>query len=302
MQIFLFNWSKLPVYIALLLATVYGGACLLLLFVQEQLIFVPSSEVTVTPQDLELDYEDVWLPIEEDAAASSPEAKIHGWWIESASSSDSSNVLLYLHGNGGNVSANLYQIERFHKLGFSVLAIDYRGYGKSSGPHPNESRVYEDAQTALNYLMGDRGISPDRIFLYGHSLGGAIAIETATRNPNLAALIVQGSFTSMSAAANTQKLYSIFPLDLLVRNEFDSIEKVRSLSMPILFVHGLEDRIIPASMSEQLYGATSAPKQLHLVPEAGHNDVASVMGDDRYFAIIREFLEMVRSQQSIELR
>ncbi|WP_264320424.1 alpha/beta hydrolase [Zarconia navalis] len=254
--------------------------------------------MTVTPRELQLDYEDIWLPV----SSSSPSKveKIHSWWIPATNQSDNSHVLLYLHGNGGNIGVNLYQAERFHKLGFSVLLIDYRGYGKSTGPHPNESRVYEDAETALNYLIRDRGIDPDRIFLYGHSLGGAIAIETATRNQNIAGLIVQCSFTSILETANSRKLYSLFPLNFLLYHEFNSIEKVRSLSMPILFIHGQEDDVVPAYMSEELYAATSAPKQLHLIPNAGHNDVASVMGDKNYFDLIDRFLEQVRVRENLK--
>lgn len=297
MQILLFNGSKLPMSIVLLLSAVYGGICLFLLFFQQRLIFVPSSEVTVTPKELELDYEDVWLPV----PPSSPGEveKIHGWWIPQTKPAEDGKVLLYFHGNAGNIGINLYQAQRFYKLGFSVLLIDYRGYGNSSGPHPNEARVYEDAETALNYLMGDRGIDPDRIFLYGHSLGGAIAIETATRHRDIAGLIIQCSFTSILAAAKSRPTYSIFPLKFLLEPEFNSIEKVRSLAMPILFIHGKEDTIVPSYMSEELYAATSAPKQLHLIPNAGHNDVASVMGDENYFALIRQFLEEFKNSKQI---
>jgi uncharacterized protein len=281
-------------YLGVILAIVYGSACLLLRFVQDRLIFVPSPIVELAPADWQLEAEDVWLTVSSD----SPEEaeRIHGWWIPASPSTNSQNVLFYLHGNSGNLSRNfnLNQIRRFYQLGFSVFAIDYRGYGRSSDRFPSELRVYEDAQMGLRYLTEDRGISPERIFIFGHSLGGAIAIETATHHPDVAGLIIEGSFTSMLEVVNNRKSYAIFPIGWILTHRFNSIEKVASLPMPMLLIHGTEDSIIPAFMAERLYDAATAPKQLYLVPRAGHNDVASVAGEEEYLETVRQFVRQVR--------
>jgi alpha-beta hydrolase superfamily lysophospholipase len=120
--------------------------------------------------------------------------RIHVWWI---AAQPDAKVLLYLHGNGINMGAAVANAHQFHQLGFSVLLIDYRGYGRSEGSFPTETRVYQDAVTAWDYLVKQRQIQPSQIFLFGHSLGGAIAIDLAVQHPDAAGLIVESSFTSM---------------------------------------------------------------------------------------------------------
>jgi uncharacterized protein len=288
-------------YLGVILAIVYGSVCFLLRFVQDRLIFAPSSLVELAPADWQLDHEDVWLTVSSDSQKEAEQ--IHGWWIPASPSANSENVLLYFHGNSGNLSRNfnLDQIRRFYQLGFSVLAIDYRGYGRSSDRFPNESRVYEDAQIGWQYLTETREISPEKIFFFGHSLGGAIAIETATRHPDIAGLIIEGSFTSMLEVVNNRKSYALFPMNWILTQRFNSIEKVKALPIPMLFIHGTEDRIIPAFMSQQLYETATASKQLYLVPTAGHNDIASVAGEDKYLATVHQFVQQVRRQQDVKL-
>lgn len=284
-------------YIGVILTLVYGGACFLLRFVQHRLIFAPSPIVELQPEDWQLDREDVWLAVS--AEAGEDAERVHGWWIPAPSSADSQNVLLYLHGNSGNLSRNynLDQIRRFSRLGFSVLAIDYRGYGRSSDRFPSEARVYEDARIGLQYLIDTLKIAPERIFLFGHSLGGAIAIETAAHHRDLAGLIIEGSFTSMLEVANNRKSYAMFPIEWILTQRFNSIEKVATLPMPILFIHGTEDSVVPSFMSDKMYAAATAEKQLYRVPQAGHNDVAVVAGEENYFEKIRQFVRQVRDRQ-----
>lgn len=284
-------------YVGVILAIVYGSVCLLLRFVQDRFIFAPSPLVELDPADWQLDHEDIWLTVSSDSQQQAE--RIHCWWIPASPSVDTTNVLFYFHGNSGNLSRNfnLDQIRRFYQLGFSVFAIDYRGYGRSSDRFPNESRVYEDAQIGWRYLTETRGISPKQIFFFGHSLGGAIAIETATHHPDVAGLIIEGSFTSMLEVVNTRKHYTLFPIDWILTQRFNSIEKVASLPMPILFIHGTEDSIVPAFMSEKLYEVTTAFKQLTLVPQAGHNDVATVAGEEEYLETVRQFVQQVHVQK-----
>jgi uncharacterized protein len=275
---------------ALILESVFAlyiGACLFLLLGQTRLIFVPCKRIEATPADLELDYQDIWIPV----FSNSPKDEIHGWWIDAPPEAASeSKILLYLHGNSGNISSNLNHARRFQQLGFSVFIVDYRGYGRSGKRFPNESRVYQDAETALMYLLHDRQIPPKQIFLYGHSLGGAIAIETAKRHPEIAGLIVQNTFTSMLEAVRSRKIYKIFPLNWLLNQQFNSLEKIKAIALPILFINGTEDTVIPSYMSQQLYQAAPGFKRLYTVPEAGHNNVAAIAGE-AYLHQVRQFLE-----------
>jgi uncharacterized protein len=204
-------------------------------------------------------------------------------------------VVLYLHGNGLNVGANVEHANRFHRLGLSVFLIDYRGYGKSQGEFPTESQVYEDAELAWNYLVKQRGINPKQIYIYGHSLGGAVAIDLAVRYPQAAGLIVQGSFTSARAMVDFQSsVYRMFPIDLLLTQRFDSVAKVDRLQMPVLFIHGTADTIVPVEMSKKLFDAAPEPKQLYIVPDAGHNNVAELAGD-QYLERVSQFVQQANT-------
>ncbi len=204
-------------------------------------------------------------------------------------------VVLYLHGNGLNVGANVEHANRFHRLGLSVFLIDYRGYGKSQGEFPTESQVYEDAQLAMDYLVKQRGINPKQIYIYGHSLGGAVAIDLAVRYPQAAGLIVQGSFTSARAMVDFQSsVYRMFPIDLLLTQRFDSVAKLDRLQMPVLFIHGTADTVVPVEMSKKLFDSAPEPKELYIVPDAGHNNVAELAGD-RYLERVSQFIQQANT-------
>ncbi|NES80464.1 MAG: alpha/beta fold hydrolase [Moorea sp. SIO2B7] len=283
MQLFV----KLILPIVGLGAIAYLFLCSALLLWQNRLIFFPSSVIENTPDDLGLAYEDVWIPIANDGGKID---HLHGWWINAPSQNN--RVLLHLHGNAENIGSNLGKAQLFHLLGFNVLLIDYRGYGLSQGKFPTEAQVYHDAQMAWDYLIQRRGIKPQDIFVYGHSLGGAIAINLAVKNPEMAGLIVEGSFTSISDMVDHREVYALFPGNFLLHQQFDSINKIKSLQMPLLLIHGKDDDTVPARMSEVLFNAATVPKKLLIVPNAGHNDVASV-GDEEYFVTVRDFCQSV---------
>lgn len=260
----------------------YAGLCGFLWFDQEHFIFFPSTEQSrLTPAAFRIPFEDVWIPV-----SSSPEEKLHGWWIPNPATR---RVMLYLHGNGGNIATNLEHAVRMRNLGASVLIIDYRGYGRSTGRFPSESRVYEDAETAWQYLVHERSINPHEIVIYGHSLGGAIGIELASHHPEAAGLITESAFTSIVDMARNERAYSWLPVGLLVRQKFASLEKVPSLKMPVLFIHGVDDEIAPHRMSEQLYNAAPGVKKLVLIEGAVHEDCA-INGGEKYESAVRSFL------------
>ncbi|ARV63011.1 phospholipase [Nostocales cyanobacterium HT-58-2] len=261
----------LLVLLGVVVVILYFGICIFLFFQQSRFIFFPSRVIETTPEFFHLSYEDVWLRV---PSKSGKVERIHGWWIKA--SQPNAKVVLYLHGNAINIGANVAHAHRFHQMGFSVLLIDYRGYGRSEGRFPNESRVYLDAATAWNYLIDQRQIPPSQIFIYGHSLGGAIAIDLAVKHPNAAGLIVECSFTSIEKVIAYRNNFWMFPVNKILTQHFDSIRKVPNLKIPVLFIHGTADVIVPAFMSQDLYAAAPEPKKLVLVPGAAHNNVTEV--------------------------
>lgn len=272
-----------------MVALIYLSICLYLFSQQTRFIFFPSPVIETTPDFFNLRYQEVWLPV---VSSDQKVERIHGWWIPATK--PDAKTLLYLHGNGINIGANVAHANRFHQQGFSVLLIDYRGYGRSQGS-PTESRVYQDAATAWDYLV--KRHQPSKIFIYGHSLGGAVAIDLAVQHPEAAGLIVDSSFTSIADIAKLQGKFWMFPIDLILNQRFDSISKVRLLQIPVLFIHGTADLQVPAVMSQQLYAAAPEPRQLFLVSGAGHNNTAEIAGV-QYFQAVQKLVEQVRTRQA----
>ena len=269
-------------------AITYLAACIYLYRQQGRFIYFPSSVIETTPKNFNLDFQEVWLPV---TTPLGKVEKIHGWWIPATTIK--AKTLIYLHGNGINIGANAAHAHRFHQMGFAVLIIDYRGYGLSEGSFPSEESVYQDATTAWNYLVKQRQILPSNIFIYGHSLGGAIAINLATQQPKAAGLIVDSSFTSIADVVSSSGQFKLFPVNLLLHQRFESIEKVKLLQIPVLFIHGTDDTVIPVNMSKQLYGAAPNPKQLFIVANAGHNNTAKIAGVE-YFKTVKKFVNQLR--------
>ncbi len=260
-------------------AIAYGILCGALYVGQPRLIFFPDASFKATPATAGLVYDDVWLPVDT--------GQVHGWWIPAAE--PTTPVVLYLHGNASNIGDLVNRALHYHRLGISFFAIDYRGYGRSSGPFPHEDQVYADADAAWRYLTDTRGIPPEAIVLHGQSLGGAIATEIAVRYPETAGLVLESAFTSMSAIVRHHTPVQLVPLEAMLTQRFDTLTKVRSLQMPILIMHGTTDQTIPVEMSQALYQAASEPKELQLIPQADHNTVSQV-DETLYYQTIHHFV------------
>ena len=261
-------------------ASIYIAVSLLLLWGQKRLIFIPDSQIRATPEKYQLDYQDIWIDIKQE--------KIHGWWIPSTQ--ESAPTILYFHGNASNNGDVVDNAAIFHQLGLSVLLIDYRGYGKSSPTFPNETIVYQDASSAWQYLTETRQIKPNNIFVYGHSLGGAIAIDLANKQPNMAGLITEGTFTSIKDTGSYNPVFKLFPLGLIVTQRFDSISKISSLQMPLLMFHGDDDEIIPPQMATQLYDNAPQPKKLVFISEAKHDNLHKT-DNPEYISNLKNFID-----------
>ena len=203
---------------------------------------------------------------------------INAWWWPA--SEPGAPAVLYLHGSRWNLTGQLFRIEQLREFGFSVLAIDYRGFGKSDGDLPSEDSVYEDARVAWERLAQ---LQPDaaKRFVYGHSLGGAVAIDLAAHLSGEATqsgtavpvrgLIVESSFTTLADIARALT-YPWLPVQLLLSQKFDSLEKIGRVRMPVLIVHGAGDRYVPSSFSLALYDAAPEPKKLLLIDGGTHNN------------------------------
>jgi alpha-beta hydrolase superfamily lysophospholipase len=269
------------------IAVASAAGCAYLDTKQREWIFRPQRDLHSTPASYGLPFEEVWLTVAGDGDGA--RERVHGWWIRGPDAT--APTLLYLHGARWSLSNNLFRIQRLHRMGFAVLAIDYRGFGRSDGELPSEAQAYDDAQAAWQHL---RLLEPDprRRFAYGHSLGGAVAIELATRNDDVAGLIVESTFTSMADMAEKMG-YGNFPIGLVLTQHFDSLAKVGAVKAPVLFVHGTSDRFVPAEMSERLYAAAPEPKRLLLVESGNHSNVSSV-AFEKYQAAVRDFLALVK--------
>jgi fermentation-respiration switch protein FrsA (DUF1100 family) len=218
---------------------------------------------------------------------------IHAWWWP-ASQADAPAVL-YLHGSRWNLTGHLFRLEQLRSLGFSVLAIDYRGFGKSLGELPSEASVYEDARIAWDHL---KSLQPDasKRVIYGHSLGGAVAVDLATDLDRSAAddagaraLIIESTFTNLADIA-TEVADTPWPIRWLVSQKFDSIDKIDQVRMPVLIVHGTADPYVPSRFSEQLYEAAREPKRLLLIEGGTHNNSMRI-GRREYRQALDELLD-----------
>lgn len=232
---------------------------------ERSLVFRPVTEQWSGYSPSILHEQDVWIPVGE-------EERLHGWWLESPGAA---YTLVYFHGARVNLSGSVYRLRAFRRAGYHVLAVDYRGFGRSSPRLPSEASVYEDARAAWRWLDA-RGNDRRRRILYGHSLGGAIAAEVALRERGAAALVVESAFTSVE---------DMTVLGSLVTQRLDLLEKLQQLELPVLVVHGAEDGLVPPEMAHRLYHAARGPKKLLLVEDAGHRLVALQAGDELYEAL-----------------
>jgi len=271
-------------------ALCYGLACAVLWGAQRYLVFEPDRTLHAMPSDYSFPVRDVAVPGE-------PGQTLDGWWIPAAR--PDSKVVLYLHGNDGNLSTSMDGIVALRELGYSVFMIDYRGYGASGGGFPSERGVYRDAQAAWDYLVQVRSVNPREIVIYGHSLGGAIAIELALHHPEAAGLVVESSFTSILDMARLEARYGVLPVGLFLNQRFDSIAKVGRLALPVLYIHGTADEIVPFEMGKALYTATPTARGFVAVPAGRHEDNAVIGGAELRSAIGRFVGGVTRTNRDV---
>jgi fermentation-respiration switch protein FrsA (DUF1100 family) len=264
----------------MLLVAVAAGILLVVVtlrVIENQLIYFPPRypEGFPSPQIVERDGEEVWLLT---ADGVSINAFYH-------SNPESKQVLLWFHGNAENIGYGLEHLRALAKIGVNILAVDYRGYGKSEGK-PDEAGVYQDADAAYDYLVKQRHFRAEDIIIYGHSLGGAVAVDLASRRA-CGGLIIQSSFTNARAMA--RRMFAIPLIEYAAKSRFDSLRKIRDVHAPILIVHGTRDEVVPFEMGQQLFAAAPAPKRFYPIEGAGHNDIMEV-GGEPYMECLQRFV------------
>ena len=237
---------------------------------QRSWIFQPSDRSWGGSASDAVGMQDVWIGF--DSEVSGAPARLHGLWLP-ADHPAASPVLLYLHGARWNVEGSAPRIRRMQELGFSVLAIDYRGFGKSTAGLPSEDMAYEDARQAWDWLAARYPQRPRYIF--GHSLGGAIAIDLAAKVPDERGTIVEGTFTSIPDVASTMK-WGWLPIGPLITQRFDSVHKVANLGAPLLVVHGDKDNLINIELGRKLYDAAQGRKRFLRVEGGSHFSTMAV--------------------------
>jgi len=242
-------------------------AALLVRILENRLIYFPPRypQGFSPPESYGLQVEEVWV-------TASDGAKLNAWFLPNATSP---KVLLCFHGNAENIGYGLGRLKVFARLGVNLLALDYRGYGKSEGS-PDEAGVYRDAEAAYRYLVEGRGFEPKNIILYGQSLGGAVAIDLASRRA-CGGLIVESSFTSAREMA--RRMFLIPLLEYVPKSRFDCVAKIANVRAPSLIIHGTRDEVVPFSMGQKLYQAAPEPKSFLPIQGAGHNDILLLAGD-----------------------
>ena len=252
---------------------------------QRQWIFQPSDRAWGGSNRDMSGLEDIWIPLTE-SKAGGEKKKLHALWMPAAS--PNAPVMLYLHGARWNVSGSVPRIRRMHSLGFSVLAVDYRGFGQSTNELPSEASALEDAQAAWQWLAR-KAPKSDR-YIFGHSLGGAVAIDLAAKVRDERGTIVEGTFTSIADVVGTFK-WGWLPVSPLITQRFESVRKVADIQSPLLVVHGSADKLIPAELGRKLYEAAPGPKKFVLVNGGTHHDTNS-RGMAQYRDSLRELFKL----------
>ena len=223
------------------------------------------------------------LPLEDVWFQAADGVRLFGWYVDVQADRP---VMLWCHGNAGTIINRLENLKLLYRLGLSVFLFDYRGYGRSQG-RPSEEGLYQDALGAHDYLTRTRMIHPERIIIFGRSLGAAVAGELAVQKP-ATGLILESAFPSIEAVAKFH--YGGLPVHWLLGADFTLIDRLPHLSLPKLIIHGDKDDIIPIKLGRQVFEAAIPPKSFYVIPGADHNNTYQV-GGTAYFGRLTEFIQ-----------
>ncbi len=243
----------------LLIGVGYAVVLLLAFLLSDSLIFFPGRELWATPESRGLVFEEVSFEAADGTL-------LHGWFVPAERDDGGRATVLFCHGNAGNISHRLDSIEIFHRLGLSVFIFDYRGYGRSEGT-PTERGLYSDVDGAWKWLTGKHEVPPDRVLLFGRSLGGAVAAYAAEKfSPG--GLILESTFTDLASLG--QGHYFFLPVRLIVGEAFNTIGRLGGISCPILVASSPDDEVVPGRHGKALFRAAREPKSF-LAMTGDHN-------------------------------
>jgi len=246
-------------------------------YVEEKLIFFPSAEILQTPGNYGLAFDDVHFKTEDGVM-------LNGWFVAYPGAS---TTLLWFHGNGGNIGHRSEHLKLLHdRLKIHIFIFDYRGYGKSEGK-PSEQGTYKDGMAALAYLRSRKEVEPNKIVVFGQSLGAGVATEIAVRESCLA-LILEAPFTSIRDMARVA--FPWLPIGPFLRTQYDNLAKIKKVQAPILVLHGDRDEVVPFDQGKRVFAAAPEPKEFYTIQGSGHNDTY-IVGGEAYFKALKDFIE-----------
>jgi uncharacterized protein len=268
------RWRRRLVRLGALAACTYLGVLLVLLFLENTLVFHPYTAEQSWSAPPGPEVQDVWL-------TTSDGTPIHAWWWPR---SGAQGAVLYSHGNAGNLSSRGETLTRIRDaLEESILVYDYPGYGKSGG-RVGEQGCYRAADAAYDWLVHNQKIDPERIIIYGGSLGGGVAVDLASRKKHRA-LVLTKTFTALPDVA--AGLYPWLPVRWLMRNRFDNLAKIGKCHQPVFMAHGTADGLVPFALSQRLFGAANHRKEFFRVVGGNHNEPLP----PEYYQSLRAFLD-----------
>lgn len=250
-----------------------AGLVLCVRFIESTSLFYPTRDLLYNPHDFGLNFEDIYFSTQDGS-------KLNGWYVPA---DKSRATVLFFHGNAGNIGDRMGKIQLFHNLNLNVFIFDYRGYGKSAGK-PTEKGMYEDALAAYDHLIARQDTAKDKIVLYGASLGGTAAIDLATKR-KVRGLILDSTFTNAQDMA--RRIYPFIPSFMLTL-QLDSLSKVKNLTVPKLFIHSVDDEMVPYDLGKKLYESAALPKEFVSI-QGSHND-GHVYDEEKFVGAIDQFI------------
>ena len=248
---------NLLVFVTVLYTLILLGMYLL----QRNLMYLPSTDIGAPLKYGLTLTQEIELPTADNNATT-------GWYLPGQAGFP---TIIYFHGNAGNLAVRAAKYKAFNDAGYAVIAPSYRGYGNSAGS-PTEDGLYEDARAAMLYAKAKLGIAPERIILYGESLGSGVAVQMATEH-KVGGIVLEAPYTSVTD--RSQEIYPYLPVRLLIKDRYESLQKITSVTSPLLIVHGKLDTVIPYSHGKALLEAANQPKRGVFYDHVGHSDFDS---------------------------